>query len=373
MALPITPITERVHGTPTTGPVEAPHHPCAQCPFGDCAHAHQIITLVPVREFDEVAPVVGSRTHDHRSHAPLTGATTASSGQSHAMTSSGATAFPTSPSPAMQSPAAQPKAGILRQRSISTGGKTVTGTVPPHRPRYKSETGVSSRASTSSTNYSSRGTGTGKFPAVPPLSSGTGASFIPRLQQQGRGTKTRRALSNASGKSVVASSKSVEPPLPSPPLLSAHMLHMRSGSRPCPTHLLSGRPTSRSNTEPPQLPSRGAASLARNSPPELTTYFPRITRRRPATGDGPSALSGLRSSSPAPVVHPSGGDSQLPLPSSREQGWRLRLPTPRAEVLGDAVRRSPAEERYHRRPQTAPEAVLKETPTILVTSEDTAE
>ncbi|KAI0287202.1 hypothetical protein BC826DRAFT_70146 [Russula brevipes] len=290
------------------------------------------------------------------------------------MTSSGATAFPTSPSPAMQSPPAQPKAGILRQRSISTGGKTVTGIVPPHRPRYKSETGVGSRASTNSTHSSSRGTGTGKFP-VPPLSSGTGgASFIPRLQQ-GRGTKTRRTLSNASGKSIVANSKSVEPPLPSPPLLSAHMLHMRSGSRPCPTHLLSGRPTSRSNTEPPQLPSRGAASLARHSPPELATYLPRATRRRPATGDGPSALPRLHSSSSAPaaVVHPSGGDSQLPLPGSREQGWRLRLPTPRAEVFGDAVRRSPAEERYHRRPQTAPEAVLKETPTILVTSEDTAE
>ncbi|KAH9985661.1 hypothetical protein BJV74DRAFT_797020 [Russula compacta] len=237
--LPIFSAVEPISATPTIEPINGPYRPY---PLGDSADTSG--TVLPTKGHDGIAPVVDNSLHDPRSHAPSTNDFAETPRQSHATTprtafpSSEITTFPTSRTTTPQSLAAPSTVGRLRRPlSVLAGVRTAEKETMAPRPRCKSET--ARRRTFSSRGDSSERKGRRKSPA-PQLPANTRASVFPKpRQQQNETTRVTRALSGASSKSV-RSRKSADSPLASTPLLNAHVLLMRSGSRPSPTRLLFG-------------------------------------------------------------------------------------------------------------------------------------
>lgn len=271
-------------------------------------------TLLSAKEHNEIAPVVDdSEPRDSRSNVPSVKSLAEPSRRWRATTSSASTAPPgfgatTSHSPTTPSPTVASTEGRPRLRSILTGVKqTATETESPRRPRHKSETSIGVRGATtpSSPNDTSREgkrTYRGKS-SPPPLPSSMSSSAVSK-QQYEMGAPWR-PLSNASSKSV-GGVKPSELPVPNQPArLTAHMLCMRSGSRPLPTHLTlsSGRMVARP---------RSKTSDAASAP-----YRPRTTSASLAVRTAECEQS--QQSPPPP-----------PTPGLPDGGRRSRLPVPSA-------------------------------------------
>jgi hypothetical protein len=274
-------------------------------------------TLLSVKEHNAIAP--DSEPHDSRSNFPSVKPLAELSRRCRATTSPGSTAppgfgtiiSPTSYSSTTPSPTVAPTEGRPRLRSILTGVKqTATETEPPRRPRYKSETsiGVRGAATPSSPDDTSREgkrTYRGKS-SPPPLPSSMMSSAVSKQQYEIGGPW--RPLSNASSKSV-GGVKPSELPVPNQPArLTAHMLCMRSGSRPLPTHLTlsSGRLVARP---------RSKTSDAASAP-----YRPRTA----------SASLGVRA---AECDHSQQSPPPPPTPGLPDGGRRSRLPVPSAPAV----------------------------------------
>ena len=309
------------------------------------------------------------------------------------------TVSPTSHSPTAQLPAAPtPTEGRARSRSVSTNvkGAATTETTPvpvpalPDRPRHKSETSIGKRSAiTLSPNDipQAERRGRGKSSLTPPLPSGIP---LPKQQPQERGggdtrPKRPRHLSNSSSRSARASggasgggnlsiaprnsewssSSSLSPQAPAKQqqqaqnqsLLTAHMLCMRSGSRPLSTtthhtHLLSvsSRSTAHAHVHAAARPHPSRAITAtslvvpRLSPEQMAAERLYVTRPRPKTTDGASSASSSRprtpSTSPA-AVRPSEDPhdrDQLPPQTPTiglvdSEGRRSPWPVPNAQVV----------------------------------------
>ncbi|KAF8480296.1 hypothetical protein DFH94DRAFT_741791 [Russula ochroleuca] len=295
----------------TTDTVKPPHR-SSQSLVEDPTHAHEEDERPPVpppKDHVKVASVVcNSEPHDYQpsdSDATIT--------------------LPISPPLTTQPPATPSQIPRLRSHSVSAAVKApaATETVPPtRRPRYKSETAVGSRRRTASSSppddssssssserkgSSNRGKNSTSV-ALPPLPSSAHTSSISPKQQK-RETRSKRARSGASSKSMGSnSSKTAE----SPVILS-------------------------------------------------TNHF------RPKTSNGVSTRVRSRSHSPSLVVSPLDGASQpppLPLPpNSLDRGTWLRLVAlPHAEsgipVRGSGSRMQQQQQQQQYRPRAASEAVL---------------
>jgi len=291
----------------------------------------------------------------------------------------------TSHSPTVQfSAAPTTMEGRARSRSVSTSVKraATTEAVPmpvpalPSRPRHRSETSIGVRGPiTLSPNDIPQveRRGRGKSSPTPPLPSGIP---LPKQLPQERGEsrpKRPRHLSNLSSRSgsgvginnITAPRNSERPSQQAPTkqqqqtqnqsLLTAHMLCMRSGSRPLPTtthtHLLSvsGRPsTAHAGARP--SPSRAITATSLLVPrlsPEQMAAADRLyaTRPRPKTTDGASpASSRPRTPSTSLAVRSSENPHNRPLPPTPTPqtptlglvdgaGRRSRLPVPNTQVM----------------------------------------
>ena len=400
-ALPFPSATNYVSATPT--PTLTTDDPTSQPPSRN-----------GVQPPTKNAPVVdNSKYHNSRASAPSANPPAKLSRQrSRAMTSPTSTTVPpfcvtvttvspTSHSPTAQLPAAPtPTEGRARSRSVSTNvkGAATTETTPvpvpalPDRPRHKSETSIGMRSAiTLSPNDipQAERRGRGKSSPTPPLPSGIP---LPKQQPQERGggdTRPRRPrhLSNSSSRSARASgaasgggggnlsiaprnsewssSSSLSPQAPAKQqqqaqnqsLLTAHMLCMRSGSRPLSTtthhtHLLSvsSRSTAHAHVHAAARPHPSRAITAtslvvpRLSPEQMAAERLYVTRPRPKTTDGASSASSSRprtpSTSPAavrPSEDPHDRDQLLPQTPTiglvDSEGRRSPLPVPNAQVV----------------------------------------
>lgn len=258
--------------------------------------------------------------------------------------------------------------GRARSRSVSTSVKRAAATeaapVPalPSRPRHKSETSIGVRGPTTLSPHDipqAERRGRGKSSPTPPLPSGIP---LPKQPPQERGEsrpKRPRQLSSSSSRSGsgVGNNNNVVPrnserssqqaptkhqhqhqhqQTQNQPLLTAHMLCMRSGSRPLPTtthtHLLSvsGRPpTAHAGARP--SPSRAVTATSLLVPrlsPEQVAVADRLyaSRPRPKTTDGASpASSRPRTPSTSLAVRSSEAPHNQLLPPP---------PTPQTPTLG---------------------------------------
>jgi len=269
-AAPSTP--EHISMAIMTGPIKALHHQFPRS-IGDRKHVTEKFASLPAQERNETVSAVGdSSPHAaHPSHTPNhhSSMESSSSRQSHVTTpASPTTVFPTSDLARPQSfpvPSIKVRHG---PRPISTGTETVvTKTVPPRRPRHKSETAIGAgRPSTYLDNdpFEGRNSGRSSTQRIPT------SILLQKLPQHRRGSRgVRRTLSASSSRkstrsmgtgrrgSSRGSSRSQSPmsgsPVSAAPLLSVHMLRMRSGSRVSSTPLLrvrqsSSRPSSASAT-----------------------------------------------------------------------------------------------------------------------------
>ncbi|KAI9510198.1 hypothetical protein F5148DRAFT_1181560 [Russula earlei] len=239
----------------TTEPVKTLHNLCPRHSIDECAHVAEN-NLLPAHETDLV--VGKPEFHDFQSHAlSLTNmhnhVTTFSEFHPTRASDLHSPRMQSFPAPSMMD---HPDAG-----SVSTGVEITTmEKVPPSRPRYNSETAVDAvhrpQAGTSLDGDSSEGRGRGQNQTrrLPPSIVVTSA-LQSRPQERRRERGIRRTLSASSScKSSAGRSKSESPPsnppVSVPPLLSAHMLRMRSGSRLSSTPLLRGFRSARPATMP---------------------------------------------------------------------------------------------------------------------------
>ena len=335
-----------------TDTVKAPYQPSVRSLVGDSAHAHGTVVQNPAKEREEVAS--DSEPHDPQH-----------------LDSEITTPLPISPSLTPQShtvpvPSAE---GRRRSHSVSAGVKTsATETVPPTRPRYKSETAIGlpriATITPSDVPLSSEGKDSRRSenpilqpPVTDSTSTHTSDSTSTKTQHHQRRetiSKRARARSGASSKST-GGNKAVE----SPPL-SAHILNTRSaGSR----LSANSHRSSQSTTPPPQpFSSSTTALVPKSSPEQLDHQLLQATpppHLRPKTSDV-AASESLRSRSPPSLVVVSPGSSddaseQSPPPSSSvDKGRWLRLvAVPHAEAWDGEQ-----QQQQQRRPRTAPEAVL---------------
>ena len=404
-ALSFPSVTNHVSATAPTPPPPPPPPP-PTVPNDDPASHHPLRNHAQPSERDgEIAPVVDNLTsHDSQASAPSAKPPAElSRRRSRAVTSPTSsttspffvtvtTASPTSQSPMAQLPAAPTSTeGRVRSRSISTSVKRaataetvpVQVPAPPSRPRYKSETSIGVRDPITLTPNDIpqvKRRGRGKSSPTAPLPSGIPLpkhqlqqqqqeqQQQPQPQERGESRPKRvRQLSNSSGRSGTgagAGSSNIAPgnqerssslQVPSrqqqqqpsqnnpQPLLTGHMLCMRSGSRPLPstthTHQLlsvSGRPSTahahagaRSN---PSTTTRviTATSLLvpRLSPEQMSADKAYDTRQRPRTTDGASASSRPRTPSTSLPVRSSEGTHNQVLPPP---------PTLQTPTLGSVV------------------------------------
>ena len=279
--LPLAPITPATIPTPsTTNDVSAVTTDPVQVELSsqnldrDCAQAPEKIVQPPAKEHEEVAcAVVDSELHESQSSD-----------------SEATITLPKSPPPITQSPAAPSTIVRRRSQSVSAGVKSsAKENAPPTRPRYKSETAIGSRRPHTSPDVSSSSErkGRGGAHASSPAS--------PKQRQQKRETRSIRARSGASIRSV-RSNEAAEFPLPSPPLPSAHMLSLRSGSR---------------------LP----VPVANHPRPKMNDSASTRSRSRSRSRSSSSSLVALLDSAPQLPPLPS------PLPGSVDKGQWLRLST----------------------------------------------
>lgn len=399
-ALPFPSVTSYVSATPP--PTFTTEDPTSRPPLQS--------GVQPPTKHVEIASVVdNSNSHNSRASAPSADPPAKLSRQrSRAMTSPTSATVPpfcvtvtavspTSHSPTAQFPAAPTSTeGRARSRSVSTNvkGAATTETTPvpvpalPSRPRHKSETSIGMRSAiTLSPNDipQAERRGRGKSSPTPPLPSGIP---LPKQQPQERGggdtrPKRPRHLSNSSSRSARASSAaggsggnlnvaprnsewSSSPQAPTKQqqqaqnqsLLTAHMLCMRSGSRPLSstthhTHLLSvsSRPSTahaHAHAAARPHPSRAitATSLLvpRVSPEKMAAERLYATRPRPKTTDGASSASSSRPRTPSisfagvrPSEDPHDRDQlppQTPMIGLVDSEGRIsRLPVPNAQVV----------------------------------------
>ena len=282
---PLVPITPATISTPstandvsavTTNPVKA--ELSSQNVDRDCAQTPEKIVQPPAKEHEEVVcAVVDSELHESQSSD-----------------SEATITLPKSPQPLTQSPAAPSTIVRRRSHSVSAGVKSsAKENAPPTRPRYKSETAIGSRRphTPPDVTSSSERKGRGSVHASSPAS--------PKQRQQNRETRSIRARSGASIRSV-RSNEAAEFPLPSPPLPSAHMLSLRSGSR---------LPVPVANHPRPKV-NDGASTRSRSR-----------SRSRSGSRSRSSSLVALLDSAPQLPPLPS------PLPGSVDKGQWLRLST----------------------------------------------
>jgi hypothetical protein len=334
-----------------TDTVKAPYQSPVRSLVGDTTHGHETVVQHPAKEHEEVA----SDSEPHDPQPPDSEITTP---------------LPISPSLTTQSltvPAPSTE-GRRRSHSASAGVKTsATETVPPTRPRYKSETAIglprlatitpSDDPSSSEGKDSSRGED--PIPQ-PPATDSTRASThtsestsMKKHHHQRRETisKRARARSGVSSKST-GSNQAVE----SPPLNTRS-----AGSR-----LSTNSHRSNPSTAPPLQPfSLSATTLvAKSSPEQMDHHLLQAApppHLRPKTSDvaaSESPPSRSRSPPSLVVVSPDPSDrasEQAPLPSPVDRGRWLRLvAVPHAEACDGGQQ----QQQQQRRPRTAPEAVL---------------
>lgn len=319
--------------------VKAPYQSSVQSLVGDSAHSRESEETVvqhPAKEREEVA----SDSEPHDPQPPNSEITTP---------------LPISPSLKTQPPTGVPPLpsteGRNRSHSASTGIKaSASKTVPPTRPRYKSETEIGLPRLTTTITPSE------PIPQPPATNNAhtSESTSTKRQRQQRRESIFKRARARSAG----ASSKSADSnkAMESPPL-RARMFSMRSlGSR------LSVNGHHRPITPPP-LPSPlhpfslSATALVPvpKSSPEQMDVLQAPPHLRPNTASDVAASPPSRWP-PSPAVGPGLSDdaseqSPLPSTSSVDKGLWLRVvAVPHAESWdGDQQRR---------RPRTAPEAVL---------------
>ncbi|KAF8500267.1 hypothetical protein F5888DRAFT_1801813 [Russula emetica] len=331
-----------------TDTVKAPYQSSVQSLVGDSAHAHETVVQHPAKEHEEVA----SDSEPHDPQPPDSEITTL---------------LPISSSLTTQSltvPGVPSTEGRRRSHSASAGVKaSATETVSPTRPRYRSETAIDlprhlTTTSPSDDPPSSEGKDSSRGENPIPQSPATGSTHISestcmkkeREQRSETISKRARPRSGTFSKST-GSNKAVESPL-----LSAHMLNMRSAG--CRLSANSHRPS----TAPPlqSFTLSANALVPKSSSPEQMDHLLQAPTRphlRPKMRTRSDVAASPWSRSPPSslvVVGPGPSDDaseKSPLPSSVDRGLWLRLAAvPHAESWDG--------ERQRRRPRTAPEAVL---------------
>ncbi|KAH9962259.1 hypothetical protein BC827DRAFT_1155085 [Russula dissimulans] len=263
-AAPSTP--EHISLAVMTEPVKALHHQFPRS-IGDRKRVPEKTASLPTQERNETVSVVGDSNPPaaHPSHASNRHSIEPSR-RSHVTTPvSPTTAFPTahSASARMQSVPVPSMKGRLGLRPVSTGAETAaTTTMLPRRPRHKSETAIEGRRPFTYLDndpFEGRNSGRNSTRQIP---TSIRTSILQKPRQHSRGSRgVRRTLSASSsrkGKGSMgtgrsnsrSSSRSASPASglssvsAAPPLLSVHMLRMRSGSRVSSTPLLRVRQSS---------------------------------------------------------------------------------------------------------------------------------
>ena len=347
-------ISEAALSTPTaakavleissTGPVKASYQSSLQSLVGDSAHAHKLSQTVVQHPEKEHEVASDSEPHDPQPpHSEIT-----------------------IPLPISPSTVPVPSTEFHRRSfSASPGVKaSATETVSRTLPRHKSETAIGlprpGRTTMTPSDYPSSSEGKdssrGENPIPqPPV---TGSTLTPestsmkkqRKQQCETTSKRARAHSGPSSKSA-GSNVAVE----SPPLLSAHMVSMRSAGSHSRLAANSHHPSTASAQQPFSLSATALVVPKSSSPGQQMDLLQPPPYYRPQTGDIAGASPRSRSS-PSLVVGPGpSGDAsdQLPLPtrSSVDRARWLRLvAVPHAESW-DGER-----QRLGRGPRTTPEA-----------------
>jgi hypothetical protein len=279
-------------------------------------------TLLSVKEHNGIAPVFDDFEPHHSQYTvPSTKPPLTEASRRCRATTSPATTVPPGFETRISSilrPSTTPSTPVateshLRSRSILTGPKQVViETEPPHRPRYKSETSAVVRGATMPPSPNDdlgppegKRTYRGKS-SPPPLPTSMASSALSSKQrQQERDMGPWRPLSNAAGL------KPSELPVPNQQLtrLTAHMLCMRSGSRPLPTHLQSGllatRPRSKTSdaaSAPYRQRTKSASLAVRSSEGADHHHHQRLSPLPPPRVPTPGLLdAGRKSRLPVPV------------------------------------------------------------------------